>query len=381
MKSDPGAALGPDWRGEEHAGAVLTIRLDALAANWRLIRDRVAGAACAAVVKADGYGLGADKVAPALAAAGCRHFFVAQLEEGAALRMVLPEAEIYVLNGPIPGTEAFFPEHRLVPVLNHLGQVEAWQALARMRGKRQQAILHVDTGMNRLGLPAEELDILTAEPARLDGIELCYVLSHLVEAENQGNPLNRHQLARFREALDRLPPSKGCLSNGSGCFLAPEYHFDLVRPGAALYGVAPVDGARNPMAQVAHLQGRILQVRDVDRPETVGYGATHRVAGPATLATVALGYADGYLRHLSNNGHCYVEDIRVPVVGRVSMDLITLDVSEVPAPMRRPGRTVEILGENSTVDDVAREAGTIGYEILTALGDRYHRRYVGGPSA
>lgn len=370
------------------AGAVLSIDLDAICANYRLLRDKLGPAECAAVVKADAYGLGAARVAPALAAAGCAHFFVAQLEEGLALRDGLPEGAIYVFNGPVPGSETLFAERDLVPVLNHLGQIEAWQAAARARDEVLPAVIHLGTGMNRLGLPEVEVDRLAAEPERLDGIAPRYVLSHLIAAEERDNPRNAEQRTLFDDLRGRLPPMKASfapirasLANGAGIFLGPDYHYDLVRPGAVLYGVAPAAGAPNPMAQVVRLEGRILQLRDVDSPQTVGYGATHKITEPARIATVALGYADGYLRHLSNRGRCFVDDVKVPVVGRVSMDLITLDVSEVPRERVALGDMVEILGPRYTVDDAGADAGTIGYEILTSLGHRYHRRYVGGPAA
>ena len=371
------AGIDAGYDGVHHAAAVLSIDLDAIVANYRLLRDRAAGADCAAVVKADAYGLGVAPVARALAAAGCRRFFVAQLEEGMALRQVLAEPTIYVLNGPIPGSEPVFTDHKLVPVLNHLGQIDAWRAHARACGRTLAAVIHIDTGMNRLGLPPGEVDRLAAEPDRLDGIAPAAWMSHLVSAEVADDPRNRRQRDAFAASLSRLPPAPASLANSSGVFLGPDFHLDMVRPGAALYGVSPVSGIRNPMAQPVSLAARILQLRDVDSPQTVGYGATHHVAGPGKIATVALGYADGFLRCLSNRGRCYIDDMPVPVVGRVSMDLITLDVTGVAPGRLAPGDVVEVLGPCNTVDAVAAAAGTIGYEILTALGRRYHRRYTG----
>jgi len=377
---EPGAAgETAGYRAADHAGAILTIDLDAIRANYRLLRKKARGAECAAVVKADAYGLGAERVAPALAGAGCRRFMVAQLEEGLSLRRWLgAEAAVYVLNGPMPGSEPVFAENDLVPVLNDPGQLAAWRALAARRGRALSAVLHIDTGMSRLGLAPAELAGLAAEPERLEGISLDYVMTHLVSAEVRDDPINARQLADFREALAGLPPAGASLANSSGIFLGPDYHFDLVRPGAALYGVNPDPGAPNPMRQAVLLEGRVIQLRDVDSPQTVGYGATHRVGGAAKIATIALGYADGYLRHLSNRGRCHVDDVAAPVVGRVSMDLITLDVSNVPPGRLEPGSLVEVLGPHYTVDDAGADAGTIGYEILTALGGRYHRRYLGG---
>jgi alanine racemase len=368
----------------ETAGAILTIDLDAIAGNWRLLRDKLApGAACAAVVKADAYGLGAARVAPALARAGCRVFFVATLDEGIALRAVLPEGAVHVLGAPIAGNEPEFAAHRLIPTLNSLDDVTAWIDFGRRGERPPPADLHVDTGMRRLGLSAKELTALCDAPERLRALTLDYLMSHLACADEPDHPLNREQWRAFSGAIAAVQrarggaPFKTSFANSSGIFLGPDYHFDLARPGAALYGIAPQSGAPNPLAQVVRLQGKILQVRDVDTPGTVGYGATHRITRPGRIATVAAGYADGYPRSLSNRGACSIGDFQVPVVGRVSMDLITLDVTAVPETLARPGVLVDLIGPRNTVDAVGDAAGTIGYEVLTRLGKRYHRVYVG----
>ncbi|MBI5162309.1 MAG: alanine racemase [Magnetospirillum sp.] len=349
--------------------ALLTIDLDAIVANWRLIAARAAPAEAAAVVKADAYGLGAVRVAAALAAAGCRTFFVATIDEGLELRAVLPHPDIFVLSGVLPGPAGDITAAGLIPVLNSLEQAALWQG---------RAALHVDTGMARLGLEAAEIERLIADPGVLAGIDVDLVCSHLACAD-EDSAMNADQCQRFRLLADRLGLGRRrSLAASSGVFLGPAFHFDLVRPGAALYGVNPTPGRPNPMAQVVRLQGKILQVRDVDSPMTVGYGASHRCAGRGRVATVAVGYADGWLRALSNRGHGIIEGGRVPLVGRVSMDLITFDVSAVPASAAHAGATIELIGPGHDVDAVAAEAGTIGYEVLTALGRRYARSYVGG---
>ncbi len=361
--------------GEATANAVLDIDLGALVGNWRRLRDRLRpGAICAGVVKADAYGLGADRVAPALAAAGCKLFFVAQIEEGVVLRRLLPEAEIAVLNGLLPGSAGEFVARRLIPVLNSLGEIAEW----RHSGSGLPAIIHVDTGMARLGLPPGELARLAADPSLLAGTDLRALMSHLACAEEAGNPLNAAQLAAFAAARAALPPAPASLANSSGIFLGPSYHFDIARPGAALYGVNPLPGKANPMAQVIRLKGRILQTRDVDTGDTVGYGSTHRRGGPGRIATVAVGYADGWMRSLSNRGSVAIAGQRVPVVGRISMDLMTIDVTALDPQAVRPGCLAELIGPGNDVDAVAAAAGTIGYEILTSLGRRYHRVYSGG---
>ncbi|PIW29074.1 MAG: alanine racemase [Rhodospirillales bacterium CG15_BIG_FIL_POST_REV_8_21_14_020_66_15] len=360
------------------AGAVLTVDLDALQSNYRLISERLTGGAtAAAVVKADAYGIGIGPAARALWAAGARDFFVAHPAEGIALRDHLADARIHVLGGAPAGAEEAFLEHGLIPALNCLGDVERWRAFCARVGKPLPCVLHVDTGMCRLGLDRREYARVAADPSLLDGVNIETVMSHLASADEDSSQ-NAEQLAHFREIRKHLAMGRASFANSSGVFLGPDYHFDLARPGVALYGVNPTPGRLNPTAQVVRLQAKILQVRDVDSPETVGYGATHRIAGPSRIATLPVGYADGYLRSLSNRATAYIGDFEVPLVGRVSMDLITIDVTGVPEAQCRPGAAVDLIGPRHTVDDLAAQAGTIGYEILTSLGRRYHRAYVGG---
>jgi alanine racemase len=361
----------------DRASAVLEIDVAGIAENWRFLARRVAPAGCAAVVKADGYGLGASVVAGALAAAGCRRFFVATLDEALGLRRTLAEpGEIAVLNGPVPGSADEFVEARLVPVLNDPGQIAEWQRAAKRRGPLP-AMLHLDTGMARLGLTEREFDHVTDEPCRSGVIRWRAVLSHLACADEPNHPLNRDQHARFLASRRRLGGVAASLAASSGIFLGGDYHFDFVRPGAALYGVNPQPGLPNPMRQIVHLNARILQIRDVDAGQPVGYGATHVMTSAGRLATVAVGYADGWLRSLSQRGSGRIGGVRVPLLGRVSMDLAVFDVSAVDPSIAQPGGFVELLGDDYGVDAAAADAGTIGYEVLTALGRRYHRIYHG----
>ncbi|MBV8097339.1 MAG: alanine racemase [Acetobacteraceae bacterium] len=364
--------------GPKSAGGILTIDLGAIRANYALLQQRLAGVACAAVVKADAYGLGAAQVAPALARSGCRHFFVAHLDEAIALRPRLPaQAEIFVLNGLPAGTEAICLAHQLTPVLNSLAEVDAWAGLARDRGQKLPAILQVDTGMSRLGFSRPELATLADNPGRLNGIALRYIMSHLACAEHQDSPMNTEQRDRFRRACQALPLAPASLANSSGIFLGPDFHFDLARPGAALYGIAPVAGKPNPMQPVIRLQGRIIQIREIEAGAAAGYGATWRASTPRRLATVSVGYADGFPRSLSNRGIGFAGGTPIPLAGMVSMDTTIFDVSEVPSEMLGPGDFIDLIGEHNPVDAVASRAGTIGYQILTSLGRRYHRHYVG----
>ncbi len=360
----------------DRCGAVLTIDLDAIAANYRLLRDRLGGTQCGAVVKADAYGLGMAKVAPVLFGAGCKVFFVAHIDEGIELRRILDGADIHVFNGILPGTEADFAEYRLSPVLNSLGEIESWaKFLAASTMPPLPADIHIDTGMSRLGLPHGELVTLLGERRRMPSFDVAYIISHLACADQPTHPMNARQLNEFRSALAALPAARASLANSSAIFLGPDYHFDLARPGVALYGVNPTPKNINPMAQVVSLQGKILQTRVIDSPRTVGYGATHSVVKGGRIATVAMGYADGYLRSLGNSGCGFCGGVRAPVVGRISMDLITLDVSAVAEHLCRPGSLVEMIGADNPVDSVAAGGGTIGYEVLTSLGGRYHRVY------
>ncbi|MBV8089156.1 MAG: alanine racemase [Alphaproteobacteria bacterium] len=364
----------------DRASAVLEIDLDGIVANWRSLRARVEPAGCAAVVKADAYGLGAGPVAEALATAGCRLFFVATLDEGIALRRALPDAcEIAVFNGPPPGTADEFVFHRLVPVLNEPGQIAEWGRIAARRGGLP-AMLHVDTGMARLGLTRRELDVVADDPALRNVIGWRALISHLACADEAEHPLNEKQRVRFIGARERMSAAAASLAASSGIFLGPGFHFDFVRPGAALYGVNPQPGAANPMRQVVRLRGRILQVRELEKGETVGYGAAHVTGHPSRLATVALGYADGWLRSLSHRGSGRLGGKRFPILGRVSMDLIVLDVTGADPSLVRPAGFVDLLDEDYGVDAAAADAGTIGYEILTGLGRRCYRIYRGALS-
>lgn len=360
-----------------NAAAVLTVDLDAIRSNYRLLQARAGQATCAAVLKADAYGLGAARVAPVLLAEKCRHFFVAHLDEGIALRPLLPaDAELFVLHGPVPGSEQEFLLHDLTPVLNSAVQIAGWTAFARRIGRTLPAIVQVDTGMSRLGLPAEELLACVEKADFLATVSLRFVMSHLACAENQAHPMNAAQLAAFRDVLLRFPACGASLANSSGIFLGPDFHFDLVRPGAALFGIAPVTGAPNPLQPVVRLQASIIQVQSIKAGQHVGYGATYCAPQERRIATIAAGYADGWLRSLSGHGFALIDGQRAALVGMVSMDTCALDVTGIAPDRLHPGMMVDLIGPGQTVDAVAELAGTIGYEILTSLGSRYRRDYL-----
>lgn len=356
----------------EH-GACLTIDLGAIVVNWRSLVARAAPAKAAAVVKADAYGCGIERVVPALAKAGCDTFFVAHLSEAWRARAVAPEATIYVLNGLLPGSARLYVRDRLRPVLGSLPEIAEWLTVSPL-GERPAA-LHVDTGMNRLGLAPSDLAAMPSS------FRPALVMSHLVSAEVPDDPINARQIEAFADIASRCPGIPTSLCNSSGLFLDADARHDLVRPGYALYGGNPTPGEANPMRPVIALEAPIIQLRHVARGDTVGYNAQWAAPRESVIATVSLGYADGYLRagtatNATMGGEALVSGTRCPIVGRVSMDLITLDVTDVPRVAR--GDPATFIGGALDIDTVAGFLKTNGYEVLTSLGARYARHYIGG---
>ncbi len=356
----------------------LVIDLDALTRNWQALARMVRPAECAGVVKADAYGLGATRVAQSLAHAGCRRFFVANPDGAAALRTVLDDAaRVYVLNGLIAAT-GDLAAHNLVPVLNDLGQVVRWADAARRLERRLGAVLHIDTGMARLGLPPAETARLAASPELLAPLDLHFVMSHLSCASEPEEAENHRQLKLFRHAMRSFPGASASLANSSGIFLGEAWHHDLVRPGYAVCGGNPTPSGANPMEPVIRLKARIIQVREVPAGTRVGYSGTYTTEHATRLATLPVGYADGYPRALGNLAHAFIGDSAVPVVGHISMDLMTLDIGGLPEARAHVGTWVDLIRGRTMLDDLAGRAGTIGYELLTSLGARYARQWLGG---
>ncbi len=369
----------------EMAGGLLQIDLAALASNWRRLRDNAGGAEASAVVKADAYGTGIEQAVPALANAGCRTFFVAHLSEAIRVRAVAPDATVYVLNGLFPGTCPAYVEYNLRPVLGSFEEIEEWASFCRSQGQKREAAIHVDTGMNRLGLTVGQGMTLKDRP-ELKDFEMALLMSHFVSAEESDNPMNVQQIEAFKAVRETLPGVRASLSNSSGIFLKEKPHFDLVRPGYALYGGNPTPDRDNPMSPVVALKARIVQLRWVEQDDTVGYNGRWLALGRRRIATLSIGYADGYPRSASARGKSGEELLAgttlvagrpCPFAGNVSMDLITIDVTDIPENEIMRGDTVTVIGGSLTVDEVGRRAGTIGYEILTSLGRRYARRYIG----
>ncbi|HXD44681.1 MAG TPA: alanine racemase [Pseudolabrys sp.] len=362
-------------------GGILTIDLAAIEANWRALGRRAMPSECAAVVKADAYGLGLEPVAKRLARAGCRSFFVADLAEARALRAAVPGHAIYVLDGLLPNTAAAFAEVNARPVIGSLVELAEWDAFCSGQGWHGGAALHVDTGMNRLGISVDEAAAL-APRIRAENHGITLLMSHLACADQAENPLNQKQMGLFREVRLLYRGIPASIAASSGIFLGNPAHCDMVRPGAALYGVNPTPGKTNPMQPAVELKAHVLSVRTIGKGETVGYGAVWTARHAARIAIIAAGYADGYLRSASATDEAPGSDVmiagkRCPLAGRISMDLLAVDVSALPEKAVRRGDLVTLIGDDVTLDDVALKAGTIGYEILTSLGRRYHRVYRG----
>jgi alanine racemase len=393
LVSDPqsitaGSRLSPEANQAAALAAstgVLTVDLDAIVSNWRRLEKSGVPAECAGVVKADAYGCGIDPVTRALAAAGCKTFFVATLDEARAARAATKSASIYVLDGFFQNCGDAFAEIGCKPVIGDLNELAEWDVFCRHTGWAGGAAIHIDTGLNRLGLTIIEAQSLVPRTVAGDhGITL--VMSHLACAESLHHPLNAKQVAAFRAIASQFSGVPASLANSSGIFLGSQFMFELVRPGAALYGVNPTPEADNPMQGVVDLKARIVQIRTVERGDTVGYGATWTARRPTRLAIVAAGYADGYFRAAGSNdgtrgAEAAVAGKRCPVAGRISMDLLAIDVTDLPNSAVRRGHMVTLIGDGVSVDELAHHFGTTGYEVLTSLGRRYARVYKGGADA
>ncbi|MDX1508181.1 MAG: alanine racemase [Woeseiaceae bacterium] len=347
------------------------IDLDALRDNYRVLQERAAPAECGAVVKSDAYGLGAIECSRALYAAGCRKFFVATLEEAVPLRDEFADIELYALEGLEPERRAEFVAARIWPVLNSLEQVRAWAGA----GDDAHCLVHIDSGMNRLGMTRAEVEALAADRDLLGALTVDYVITHLGCSDEPAHEQNVRQLERFDELRALLPPHKTSIASSPGVFLASEHHGDLARPGISLYGGRPDVGPGNPMREVAKVQGRIVQIREVEDDAYVGYGATEAVAAGSKLATIAFGYADGYPRSLSSKGRVRIGDYVAKVIGRVSMDVTVVDISDAREGSISVGDWATLIGDGIDLDDVAEAAGTISYELLNRIGRRVERVY------
>lgn len=358
--------------------AILEVDLGAVLRNWKLLNQTHGNHDCAAVVKANAYGLGMEEVAATLADAGCPHFFVATLDEAIELREILTSQFIYVFAGVQEDEVEDFLDYNIIPVLNSMQQFERWAEVAKDT-KAAASVLHIDTGMNRLGISVDEAEKLAMEEERLKAAQIRFIMSHLACASEPESDFNKQQLERFSHIRRCFPNLPASLSNSAGVFLGPTFHHDLARPGCALYGINPFTDRPNPVEPVVTLTAPILHLHTTTQEnEPVGYGGDATVAKGTRIATVGIGYADGLHRILSGtNLHGYIGEHAAPIIGRVSMDLITLDVTHIPHDVLAEGTRVELINAKQDVNALAQAAQTIGYEILTSIKARVKRHYHG----
>ena len=354
------------------AQATLTIDLGVIVDNYKNCRQLAGGVECAAMVKANAYGMGIEQVAPALFKnAGCRIFFVVNLAEAITLRGFIPDATIYVLNGVFPGHVDYFIQHNLRPVLNDLNQIRLWADVPPEN--RPACAIHFDTGINRLGLSPDESQCFTNDKKLRDELDIALIMSHLACSDEPENIMNNRQLEDFKAIVKHFPDTPASLANSGGILLGPDYHFDLVRPGLMLFGGNPTKGKLpDCIKSVFQITGRILQIRTLKAGQSVGYGATWTADRPCHIATINIGYADGYLTMFNNCGWAFAQDTKLPVVGRVSMDMIAVDVTDIKI---ETGSDIELLGEHITLEMTSEVSTLSQYEILTGVRERYQRIY------
>ncbi len=362
----------------------LIIDLNALVQNWQKLKKLSGNAECSAVIKANAYGLGVDPVVKALTKAGCKTFFVAISETGERVRAIAPSARIFILNGLFADTLDTISDNKLIPVLGNTDQVALWAK----HSKGNSCALHVDTGMNRLGMDVEEVITLSKNASLLSSLNAKVLMSHLACADDVDHEHNRLQHEKFQKCVSSFNTLENSFSNSAATLSHPDFHYNLTRPGIAIYGGEAINNTPNPMQPVVTALSRILQIRNAKSGEKVGYGAEATLTRPTKIATISGGYADGFHRSLSGagvplrntllkGGSVWIDGHFAPILGPVSMDLITVDVTDVPEQVLEKAEWAELFGKNIPVDDAARDCGTIGYELLTSLGARYVREYWG----
>lgn len=358
--------------------SALIVNLQATVENYKRLSNIAGKAECAAVLKADGYGLGAVPIALRLYENGCRTFFVAYVDEGIQLRQAFIQnsidVDIFILNGLLPGLESTFTDYNLVPTLTDMDQISRWQRYCRMVGRKLPASLHIDTGMARTGLPGKEIQSLL-DSQLLNDIDIRLILSQMVYSHGEDPVYSAFQRQRFESALRQLPKAPASLAKSGAIFLGEDYHYQMVRPGVGLHGINPTTDLENPLLPVVSLWAKVYQVQDVVCGQTIGYSQTFEVKAPMKIATITLGYADGYPWALTNKGHVYFGDYKAPIVGRISMDLMTADVTHVPEALVHNGAWAQIIGQEMTIDKIAQAAKTVPYEVLLGLGKRFQRIY------
>lgn len=361
----------------EAFGAIATIDLDAIVENYKALATMIAPTQCSAVIKANAYGLGAKYVGPALYQAGCRVFFVAQLIEAIELQTYLPnDVKIAILNGVQQNAEEQTAKSGFIPVLNSFDAIESWNHLCLTSKQKFSAIVQIDTGMNRLGLDQDDLKKLIQTPDIFKTADILYIMSHLASGDEAETLSNKQQLNALNNALKKLPKCKIAFANSGGIFLDQDYNFDLARPGIALYGIQPHGSKPNIIKPVLQLSARVIQTRNVKKGLAIGYSGSFITKRDSHITTIAIGYADGWHRYLGNKGSVYFHGRKIPIIGRISMDSITLDITDLEGLILKRGDLVELIGSHQTLEDVARDADTIPYEILTSLSNRCERIYI-----
>lgn len=354
-----------------HLTSALEIDLKIIAQNYRALKQQLPHSTCGAVLKADAYGFGLEAVAPVLRHEGCQHFFVAHIEEGMALRNVLKDPVIYVFSGALPRTESYFIEHHLTPIMNDYEMLQRWAVEAQKQDRRLPCALHIDTGMRRNGFDRLDVDKLLANRDVLKALDVHFIMSHLVASQTREDPLNAQQKAAFDKIRQQLPLAKASLSDTGGIYLGPDFHYDLIRPGKGLFGLYP-----HPSLQTClRFLGRVLQVRTAHKGESVGYSATHTLTRDSKLATIGVGFADGYGLRLSNNAFVVFGPFKAPVVGRISMDYTVVDVTDVPESLCPVGGWAELVNQDITLDELAQSMGTHSRELTTGFRARVTRVY------
>lgn len=358
-----------------HMTSVLEVDTGAIAHNYRTLQQQLPHRICGAVLKADAYGFGIKAIAPVLRREGCQHFFVAHLEEGIVLRRLLKEPLIYVLSGLLPQTEGYFIEHSLTPVLNDFAMLNNWSREAQKLNRRLPCALHIDTGMRRNGFDHIDVEKLFKAPEVLKTLDVHFVMSHLVSSHAPQNPFNTQQKEAFDSIRKQLPPTKASLADTGGIYLGPAFHYDLIRAGKGLFGLYIPPTAHPPLQSCLRFLGRVLQIRSAHKGETVGYGATHSLTRDSKLATLGIGFADGYDRRLSNNGFVAFQHFNAPIVGRISMDYTVVDVTDIPESLCYVGGWAELINHSTTLDTLANAIGTISRELSTGFAPRVTRIY------
>lgn len=350
--------------------AILTVDLAALRANYRLLADRASPARCAAAVKANAYGLGVEAVVPALGGEACDCFFVATFEEGVQVKTLAPDAEVYVLEGPKSADLSSFSVEGLIPVIN---TVDALRDIVEMP---LPFALHIDTGINRLGITVAEIEqFLTDEPSFFDALPLKLVMSHLAAAGDPQNEMNTRQLNEFNRVRALLPSAPASLANSGGTLLGASYHHHMVRPGIGLYGGAPGDAFKDIFEPVVRLEARIVQIKTIKAKGSVGYDGAWTAKVDSIIATLAIGYADGYVTSFFESGKVLIGGELAPIVGKISMDLTTVDITHLGSDKAEVGDYATLIGDGLSLDTVAKNGNMHAYQLLTSLGARVVRKY------